>query len=197
MLHLDPKSDPARVEYYEGLCRKTAARIERFVEPEYDDLVQVLRIKCWLALESFDPAKARQPIHGYVFSCVRNQVKDLLKKKKRNEVYIEDAAGAPDGAHDNGSGANLRRDRFHDHYWRVEESEIFRDVLGETPLIPPTLTERQRWVVTCMYLEYGQAEIAEVLGITRREVAKAVRAIKVKMSTLSPSYVAEDEGPIG
>lgn len=174
-----------RVQYYEGLCRKTAARYCGIVQEEYEDLVQVLRTKCWRALESFDPAKSRVPVQNYVFSCVRNQIKDLLKRKRRNDLYIEEIAPTKN----RGRGEANPRDRFEAHYLLVEEDEAFAEILIETPLIPSTLNEVERQIVVFLYLNYQQADMAERLGITRRDVAKAVKSIKSKMADWRPGAV--------
>lgn len=196
-----PAKDALRVEFYEGLCRKTAAKYVNIVQEEYEDLLQILRLKCWRALESFDPAKSRVPVQNYVFSCVRNQIKDLLKRefaedgsrRRQPDLYIEDIAPTQgDGAmSDHWSGP---RQGFEMQYLREDEERAFAEVLSETPLIPSTLTGSEQRVLTCLYLEYGQAEIAEVLVISRREVARCVKAIKEKMADWKPSAdIAEDE----
>jgi RNA polymerase sigma factor (sigma-70 family) len=87
-----PVGNPHTVEFYEGLCRKTAGRYAPYVEEDYEDIVQVLRIKVWQAIRAYNPQKAKQPIDGFVFQCVVNRCKDLLRKKKRDELYIEDVA---------------------------------------------------------------------------------------------------------
>ena len=177
------KKSPESIEFYEGLVRKTAGRYSRIVQEEYEDLCQILRLKVWRALESFDLEKATQPIQGYVFSCVRNQVKDLLKRKRRDDLHIEDIAPQTPA----GESEYARRDKFESRYLEHGEEEAFAEVLAETPLIPSTLSPNERRVVVCMYLEYGQAEIAEVLSLSRREVARSVRGIKDKMEDWKPS----------
>lgn len=182
--YLRPRKDPERVEYYEGLVRKTASMYEGIVQEEYEDLCSILRIKCWRALESFDQSKSRVPIQNYVFSCVRNQVKDLLKRKRRNDLYIEDIApGIEHGA----PGSPANRDRFEMRYMKAEEDEAFAEILAETPLIPSTLNGPEQRVLTCLYLEYSHAEVSEALSLTPREVARAVRAIKDKLADWKPS----------
>lgn len=185
----DPRRDPHRVEFYEGLVRKTASRYVGIVQEDYEDLCQILRLKCWRALESFDPAKASQPVQGYVFSCVRNQVKDLLKRKRRNDLYIEDIA--PKGKIDGEVGL---RDSFEARYLRSDEERAFAEVLGDTPLIPSTLTTRERTVLVCLYLEYGHTDIAESLDLTKRDVSRAVKGIREKMADWKPSAKARSNG---
>lgn len=179
-----PKKDPFQVEFYEGLVRKTSARYAPVVGEEFEDCCQILRIKCWRALESFDASKTDKPVQNYVFSCVRNQVKDLLKRKRRDEVFIEDIAPSA-YASDEGRGAG--RERFEAKYLTETEDQAFAELLAETPLIPSTLSDTERKVLVCLYMEYQHREIASALSISMRAVAAAVRAIKEKMADWKPS----------
>lgn len=183
---LKPEKDPTCVQYYEGLVRKTAGKYHAVVQEEYEDMCQMLRLKAFQALESFDAAKSRVPISNYVFSCIRNLVKDLLKRKRRNDLYIEDIApsiNAKEGERE----FNGTRDRFESRYCTQEEDDAFREILEDTPLIPCTLTEMERSVLVGLYLEYQQKDIADRLGVNIREVARAVKAIKEKMADWEPS----------
>jgi len=86
------------ISHYEGLVRKTAASIEPFVEDDFDEICQFLREKVWKALDAFTPSRVRktskyspgQQLERFVFSCILNGKKDVLKKKRRNWLYIDD-----------------------------------------------------------------------------------------------------------
>lgn len=171
------------VQFYEGLCRSTASRYVNLVEEDYEDLVSMFRIKAWRALESFDPAKSKVPVERYVFSCMVNLGKDLLKKKKRNEAYIEDYR------HNAQTGTDVT-DRFDARYLRLDEEEAFAELPFDQPLIPSTLDETECKVVALLYLDYSHAEIALRLGLAKREVATAVKQIKEKMADWRPSAAA-------
>lgn len=168
------------VQFYEGLCRSTAARYVGKVEEDYEDLVSLFRIKAWRALESFDPAKSKVPVERYVFSCMVNLGKDLLKKKKRNEAYIEDYR------HNNQTGKDVA-DRFDAQYLRQDEEAAFRELTLDKPLIPSTLDETECSVLALLYYDYSHAEIALRLSITKREVAAVVKQIREKMADWRPS----------
>ena len=74
---------------YEGLVRATAARYVGKVEAmDFDDICSVLRIKVWQALVKFDPAKCRTNEEGFVFMCVRNRCKDLVKRQKPERWWL-------------------------------------------------------------------------------------------------------------
>lgn len=183
-------TNPRQIEFYEGLVQKTAARYlvrirERAPDLEFDDVCQILRLKAWRGIESFDPARATQPINEYVFSCVFNQVKDLIKRKPRGDLFIEDVTRL------SGSDRDVSvRESFDAQYLTETEEEAFAEILAETPLIPSTLSGIEQRVVVCLYLEYGQAEIAETLSLSKRDVARRVKSIKEKMADWRPSSPA-------
>src|SRR4051794_8115324 len=103
---------------YEGLVFRTAQMYAPFVDDDEEDVRQALRIKVWQALLAYRPrsletpdVKGRTPRDKYVFMCVTNQVKDLLKRKKRQEDFIEDKT--PD---------DVQREKFVAKHLAVDES---------------------------------------------------------------------------
>lgn len=172
---------PALLQSYEGLIRKTSARYAGIIEDhEFDDLLQVFRLKVWRALLSFDPSKSNLPRDRYVFSCVRNQAKDLIRKKRRDELFIEDVAPQV-----NGNGEV--RDHFELRYLQVSEADAYEDVLALPPLIPSTLTATERHLLVLQYNDFDHTEMSERVGITKREVAIGLKAIRDKMQDWRPS----------
>lgn len=183
---LRPEEDEGRVEFYEGLVRKTAGKWQRMVGEEYEDLCQTLRMKVVEALASFKPELSRVALRNYVFSCVYNKIKDELKRKRYNNLYIEDVApkwaGSEDGAREQGS-----RDEFEFQYLLEPEDQAFAEILQDTPLIPSNLTAPEQKVLIGLYLEMQQKEISDKFGMTVREVGRCVKSIKVKMNDWNPS----------
>lgn len=161
--------------------RKTAGLTAPYVEEDYDDICNLLRIKVWQALMAFDPTKARQPRDQYVFMCVYNRVKDLRKKVKRNEAFIEDEAPAWSSGEGDGP-----RDSFERQHFSVDEDQVYADALHGDPLIPSTLTRRERTVLLYLYFDYAQAEIAEQMELSRKDVSTAVASIRLKMADWEP-----------
>lgn len=159
----------AEIPYYEGLIHKTAGMYARFIQEDYDDIVSILRIKVWWALEYYDPARSRQPVDRFVFSCVKNQVKDLLKRKRRDEVYLED-----------------QPESITDHHC-VDADVVFQDIERELPGIPNTLTGVEREVLVRLYLSLTQREVSADLGLTRSEMEKTMRSLRTKMADWEPS----------
>lgn len=174
-------SDPELLAHYEGLVRKTASRYVGVVEDmDFDDLCQVFRVKVFRALLSFDPTRSRLPRDRYVFSCIRNQAKDLIRKKRRDELFIEDVAPKV-----NGNGEV--RDHFELRYLQVTEDQAYDEVLASPPSIPNTLTRNERELLVLLYNGYCQDEMVERVGIPKREVAAGLKAIREKMADWKPS----------
>jgi len=167
------------IAYYEGLIHATAARYSPHIQDEYEDIVSVLRIKVWRSLESYDPARSRMPVERYVFSCVKNQVKDLLKRKRRNEVFLHDVGPTDVG------------DSWEDWLLSVPADDVYADVEAEPPVIPSTLTAVEREALLRLYAGASHREVARTMGCKRSELERIVGSIRVKMADWSPAAVAE------
>jgi RNA polymerase sigma factor (sigma-70 family) len=172
------KTTPTDIAHYEGLVRKTAALYVNHVELDYDDIVQVLRIKVWRALEAHDPRKVKtQTLERFIFMCVKNQCKDLIRRRHRGEVYLEDLI--PDDAGTDWAEWMVQLSADHEQtYGAVEDDELF---------IPSTLTGIERAIVAWLYLDRTQKEVAGLLGLTRAEMERAVKVIRQKMADWQPS----------
>jgi RNA polymerase sigma factor (sigma-70 family) len=155
------------IAFYEGLVRKTAAMIAPVVQEDYEDIVAILRIKVWRALVAFDPARARQPVERYVFMCVTNQKKDLLKRKRRLEVPLDD-----------------------EYDVRIDSDVVYSEVEDATPVIPCTLNTLERDLVARLYLGYTERQVAGLLGLTRSQMERALEGVRIKMADWRPSPAA-------
>lgn len=170
---------------YEGLIHSTAVRYVGFLDDDLDDIKQLLRIKVWQALRAFDPTRGEKPTENFVFSCVRNRVKDLLKEqvrrnRRRNgtQQFVEDAPGY------------VTVDAFELRYFAVASEEVFADVEDDEVPLPSTLTELEGAVVRLLVLDYNQTEVAALLGVTRQRVRKAQAAVQEKMADWHPTSAA-------
>jgi RNA polymerase sigma factor (sigma-70 family) len=159
-----PRLESTEIAFYEGLVRKTASLIAPYVQDEYDDIVAILRIKVWRALEAYDPARARQPIQGYVFMCVTNQKKDLLKRKRRQEVPLDA-----------------------DYDVRVDSDQVYADVEDEMPVIPSTLSPIEKRIVMLLYVGYTERQTARELGVTRGVFERSLEDVRTKMADWRPA----------
>src|SRR3954467_4600561 len=94
--------DPKVLAHYEGLIFVVAQTlIGKGVEMEMEDVQQVLRIKTYRSLEKFKLERirrstetARQARDRYIRMVLIDQGKDLLKRRRRGELHIEDLVRA-------------------------------------------------------------------------------------------------------
>lgn len=167
---------------FEGLVRSTAARYAPYLDDEFDDIAQVLRLKVWQARRSYDPARATQTLEKYVFSCVVNRVKDMLKAQSRRNaardggpLYVEDVAASSPAA-------------FEARYFSTGYDVVVEAVVEvEKVELPSTLTVDERRVTVLLLLDMKQTEIALALGISRSRVRAAHAAVREKMADWTPS----------
>lgn len=172
-----------KLRRYEGLVFSTSRMYEGILRVEMEDLQQVLRLRVWLALEAFDPGRSAATEESFVFTCVRNQIKDLMKARRRRdslatEVYIEDVAPADHAVEFGGI-----RDRFeHKHL-----SDALDDVHADEVLLPATLVRAERHVIALLYVGYSQTEVAGLLNVPPREVWGHMTSIRRKMEDWRPN----------
>lgn len=166
-------STPTDISFYEGLCRKTASLYVGFVQEDYDDIVQVLRITVWRANVSYDRSRSKMTRERYIFMCVKNRCKDLVRKRHRPEVFLEDLAPHEDSPVE----------------WMLQlatsHEQTFGDVEDELTM-PSTLTATERHIIGLLYADRTQKETAAALGLTRAEMERAVKVIRQKMADWRP-----------
>lgn len=183
----------AAIKHYEGLIRKTAARYVPWVEEDFEDICAVLRAKVWRALIKYDPERSKMTQDTFVFSCVKNQGKDLVKrsrseaaKHRRKETYIEDEAPQRDRSGDRGAH-DFTRDSFDHQYLQLPSEDVYGRIDEGVLLLPSTLSETERLVVGLLYLDYMQSEAIILLGISKGVMERTMRSIRDKMADWRPS----------
>lgn len=169
---------PTEIPYYEGLIRTTASMCAPHVEVEYEDIVSIFRIKVWRALDAFDATRSTMTVQRYVFSCLKNQEKDLIKRKRRRELYIEDLR--------RGTHSDVEPDAFEEEYLAIAD-DGYDEVERELPVIPSTLTRLECMVIVHLYAGLSQRETAVDLGLSRSEMERIVRSIRERMADWKPS----------
>lgn len=172
-----PDQDPEVLAHYAGLVFKTATRVAGASEMEHEDVQQELWIKVVTALRSYDPKRSRMKRDAYVFSCVYNRSKDLLKhgnrKRKRGiDLFIED----------------LSRDSemFEHKHLALDADQVFAEVERDGMLLPNTLTALEKQVLVLLYFNYSQHEVAAKLGLSRKTVEGKVESMRVKLADYDP-----------
>lgn len=175
---------------YEGLVRATAARYSNYLDDDVEDIAQELRVKVWYSLQRYDPARATQQLDQFVFSCVVNRVKDLLKGQSRlnarrngGQLYVEDCSASNPAAFEA------------EHFSTGVDTVIEAVVEQENFELPSTVTPDERRVVVLLLLDLKQTEIALVLGVPRSRVRAAHTTVREKLADWTPSAPSPDPAP--
>lgn len=163
--------------YYEALVRSTTRMYARRLRVESEDLEQVLRFRVWLALKAYDERRSRATRRSFVFTCLRNQIKDLVKSRIRrdragSEVYIEDEAPS-----------EASREVWEGQYL----SELPDARLEEVVVLPATISADERQVLALVYVGYSLTEASRLLGVTSKIVGARMASIRVKMDDWRPA----------
>lgn len=189
--------DPVVLRSYEPLVRTTALMIvnqlaER-VDPEdgLEDVMQLLRLKVWQALRYYgiermprkDGESAGRTRDRYVFMCLTNLKKDIIKRKREPALMIEDLAP---NTRVYGS-VPAARDWFEGKYLAQSRDDVYGIVDEPPPLVPNTLTELEQKVMLLLYRDYTHREIAQRLGASKGEVSSAVRGLRSKLADWRPT----------
>lgn len=168
----DTEAIEVALRYYDGLIHATARRCVAFCEEDYDDVVQVLRVKAWQALRAYDPQRCRTTRDRYVFMCVRDRAKDVVKKKKRNQLHIEDLRDSATDRFD----ARYLCSTHEDNYAAIDDDD--------DPLLQ--LDELERAIARLLTSDYKQAQVARALGLQKVEMDRAMKSIRYKLADLRP-----------
>lgn len=174
----------ADLEQFEGLLFKTTVLLMPYVEEDFDDVRQLLRIKVWRAYESYDSSRSKLTVKAFVFGCLYNYAKDIRKRRHRSELFIEDLA--PASASDIGGFFSQQQERFYAHYLAVPQEIAFLDVEDEAPVLPNTLTEEERQVIGFLLLDYTATEITRTLGVGPKRLRAIRDRIEEKMGDWRP-----------
>lgn len=192
---MDEREINEALAHYEGLVFTTAARL--VVHPRLegklslDDLRQILRIKAWYALERWSPKRSKLSRDRFVFACITNQVKDILKAKRPDELFIE--AIAPARSVDEGMvSADRVRDRFEERYLCAQAEDVYRSVdeaEDPLPLLPNTLTAIERRFIGLLYEGYERMEIRRALKLSPRLYDSVLASVQMKFGDWAPNSV--------
>jgi hypothetical protein len=189
--------DPKVLAHYEGLVYVAARQlVERGVEMELEDIQQVLRLKTFRSLLTFKAERiqrsgeAREKARDrYVRMVLIDQGKDLLKRPRRRVLHIEDLVKIRRATQREAAS----RDWFDEKYLSEDHDDVFGEVEADELLLPSTLTQLERRIVTLLVGDFKQSEAGRQLGLDKREIEKLMRSIRLKMADWSPGGAVEDE----
>lgn len=188
MVNTEPTE--ADLRRYEGLVFKTAQIHAPKIEEEPEDIRQILRIKVWHALTRYDPSRSGMSVDRYVFMVLTNQVKDLKKRKRRGELFIDDVAPQVEQ-----EGGSVLRDSFDHRYLSDDHEQVYGDIEDDDLVIPSTLSRLERVILALLHGGYRQTEIADRLALGPRDVERSVRALRDKLADWKPDSPPEPVAP--
>lgn len=156
-----------KVEDFEGLVYTTARRYsDALADEDFEDIRQILRTKVWQALERYDAHRSAKSVQEYVFGCVANQVKDLLKAQSRRNR----ARG----------GALLHLEDLENFEPQIAEERALAAVEDQMPL-PPGLTRIERQLALLLVAGHSLTDAAEALGVSRSTARRARAGLQSKI----------------
>lgn len=173
---------------YEGLVFRTAVMLEPYVELDFDETQQLLRLKIWNVSQKFDPARSKMPLKRYIFGCLLNYTKDLKKsgfrtRKRGLPAYIEDLTHHGDGSE--------TTSHFEMCYLSVSAETAFIAAEDEAPHLPNTLDELERRVIGMLMLDYTATEISKTLSVGPKRLRSIRNGIEQKLADWKPTVMPE------
>lgn len=177
----------AQLSDFEGLIFSTAVRYAPILDEDVEDIQQILRVKVWQALERYEATRSSLDVERFVFGCVYNRVKDLLKSQSRRndarsgrQLYIEDETDAT----------------FEARHLRVEAEVAFAVVEDERIELPSTLTAFEKTVVLLLVAGFNQTEVCGHLQASAKRVRQARASVQQKMLDWKPDAYEEARTPV-
>ena len=137
-------------------------------DSECDDLLQEIYIKIWRNLKNI---KNQSAWGTWIYRVTVNTCIDFLRKKKRcNTTQIE----------------NVDYERITDSEKDIEDKLIESEKLQILQNCIQKLTEIEKIIVALYLEELKYSEIAEIIGISEKNVSVKISRIKNKMKNLLP-----------
>ena len=189
----------AQIAEFEGLVFETARQLvyEEHVEMDFDDVRQFLRQKVWRAIEEYDSARDKRlrSLKRFVFGCVVNARKDVIKRPRRftqsiDELRDDQAMGRGFSVAD----TQNRSDRFDGRYLSTDEEEVFAQLDTGPPL--PCLSELERQVAQMRAEDFTLAEIDLELGLVPGQAKIAMRSAREKLAHRRPRSAEPRTAPL-
>lgn len=179
-----------QLQPFEGLVLTTARMFATQVGWEEDDMAQMLRLKVWKAVASFDPSRGLS-LERHVFGAITNRIKDFkrdaAREVKRRDRYgvmflhIEDMRSAYDDRNVS------RQEAFDARYNFAERDEVYGVIEEGKFVLPAGVTDREASVLVLLMHELSKTEIALRLGIPKPVVYECIDALRQKFADWAPA----------
>lgn len=144
--------------------------------PDYEDLFQDCNLRCWRAIQTFDPEQGT--LSTYLGKVCFNVIGNYLRRKSRKpdpEVYL-DAEMNP-WFEQQGNSQTFRHEI-------IPDSDVGADFL-EAQIISilslSILKHKQKIAFLLSYLGYNQQESAEIMGLSQPQVSRLLSQARRKI----------------
>lgn len=144
--------------------------------PDYEDLFQECNLRCWIALQEFDPEKGT--LSTYISKVCFNTIGLYLRRKRRRpnpEIYLDSDLN-PWFEHQ-GNSQIFRHETIPDLDARADflEARIFSTFNLSNLELKPKLA------FLLSYLGYTQQESAEIIGVSQAQVSRLLSKARRKI----------------
>ena len=135
--------------------------------PDYEDLFQDCNLRCWRAIQKFDPE--RGTLSTYLGKVCFNTIGHYLRSKKRKpnpEIYFDSEVNP--WSEYQGNSQIFRHESVPDPDTGAEFLELrLSNFLSISKLKP-----REKQVILLSWIGYNQEESAELIGISQPQVSR-------------------------
>lgn len=178
-----------KLEEYEGLVIATTRYWRHCITYDLadEDIQQELRMKVWRALLVFDPSRG-YPEKNHVFGAVRNRIKDLIGKKRREKVEVLVSTFEPSS--DFHESNNFFSGKLHKGH-----AKDYASIDDEKSDILFGLDEIDQWIGILMAQGYNAPEISREMGITVSAVRTGIARVREHVSSLLDERVQSSRTP--
>lgn len=175
------------IRNYEGLVFTTTIIVKQAgVEMDIEDIRALMRIKVWRTLLAFDAGHVSGlKRDNFVYGCLMNFKKDLLKRPRRHEASVDELRSRG-SAGSQAEGQELT-EWFDLRFLSVCEEEVYGRAVEDDLLLPVTLDAQERQVVQLLYEGATMREVDLALGISRGLRERIVRSVREKLADWRPS----------
>jgi RNA polymerase sigma-70 factor (ECF subfamily) len=135
--------------------------------PDYEDLLQECNLRCWRALQEFDPEKGA--LSTYLAKVCFNTIGLYLRRKRRRpkpKIYLDAEVGPWCEYQGNAQVFN------HETIANPNTEADFLEARILSTLSLSNLDLRLKIVFFLAYLGYTQQESAEVIGVSQAQVSR-------------------------
>ena len=154
------------------------------VNADYDEVYSECTIGFSDALKRFNEEKDAS-LPTFITLCVERKLKTVIKKYNRNKYKISNEALSLDYIYDDDQSLmDYVVDLEHEPLKNMEDNESYIDLVKS---IKEELTKKEYDVFLLMARNLSYVEIANILGLTPKQVDNTMQRVKTKIKSLKES----------